>query len=138
MFGLNKYIIIAFTLFALAFGGYFWYSQNVIANLNREVAAKDLALEENKKLIQNLKIDVEDIKTVNKELANIEREATANAAEQADKLRDLEEIVNKKPKIVQDLVNQATVNRLRCFELATGAAPKKDEVNKTCPHLLKK
>ncbi len=137
MFGLNKYIIIAFSIFILMFGGYFWYSQNEIATLNKTIVAKDIALDEQNKLITNLKIDVESIKQVNKELSIVEREATENASRLSDKLRNLGTIAKEKPIIVQDLINQSAVNRIRCFELATGAEPKKDEINKTCPHLLK-
>lgn len=49
--------------------------------------------------------------------------------------RDLGVIARKKPGLVNNTVNNATVNANRCFELATGAKLKQGETNAECKDL---
>lgn len=51
--------------------------------------------------------------------------------------RDLGLLASKKSKLIQKIVNRATVKVNRCFELATGATLKEGEKNSECKELVK-
>ena len=52
--------------------------------------------------------------------------------------RDLGELARAKPQIVQGIINRATDDVNRCFEILTGAPAKEGEVNNECKDLVKR
>lgn len=52
--------------------------------------------------------------------------------------RDLGELARAKPQIVQGIVNRATDDVNRCFEILTGSPVKEGEVNNECKDLVKR
>lgn len=52
--------------------------------------------------------------------------------------RDLGELARAKPAVVQGIVNRATDDVNRCFEILTGATVKEGEVNNECKDLVKR
>ena len=50
--------------------------------------------------------------------------------------RDLGELARSRPAIIQGIVNRATDNVNRCFEILTGATVKEGEVNNECKDLV--
>ena len=52
--------------------------------------------------------------------------------------RDLGELARAKPQIVQGIINRATDDVNRCFEILTGAPVKEGEVNNECKDLVKR
>lgn len=138
MFGFNQYVLIGVGFLILTFSVYFWYAQGRIETMAKESLANQLTIENQSKSIAQLNLDIFEIKQVNTFLSNVERNSTKNAAELADKLEDMERLVKESPLVVQDMINESMAFRVRCFALATGATPtKEDELNKSCPHLLK-
>ena len=52
--------------------------------------------------------------------------------------RDLGELTRAKPQIVQGIINRATDDVNRCFEILTGSSVKEGEVNNECKDLVKR
>jgi uncharacterized protein YicC (UPF0701 family) len=52
--------------------------------------------------------------------------------------RDLGELARAKPQIVQGIINRATDDVNRCFEILTGAPVKEGEINNECKDLVKR
>ena len=52
--------------------------------------------------------------------------------------RDLGELARAKPQIVQGIINRATDDVNRCFEILTGSPVKEGEVNNECKDLVKR
>lgn len=46
---------------------------------------------------------------------------------------DLETLAAAKPKLVESIINKATIDAFRCFEVMTGSPKKPNETNKECP-----
>lgn len=135
--GITPYLLGAIFIILTGFGLYFWWSQSKIENQARDLLAYEITIQTQQQALIQLGADVKMIKDINKELTNVERDSASNAATLADKLSSLEEFAKAKPGLAEERVNAAAVARLRCFELATGAQPKKNETNSVCPHLLK-
>ena len=139
MFGINLYAIIGvvFVVMILGFTGYFYWSQAKIEKQGKEILAYEITVQSQQTALEQLGVDVETIKTINKELAEIERDSAAASAALADTLRKLENTANARPTLVERLINNASRDRNRCFELATGATPlETDRDNRVCPQLV--
>lgn len=135
--GIVPYILAALGIVVVLFSIYFFWSQAKIEKQAKDILAYEITVQSQQDALIQLGADVETIKDINKELSTIERDSAENAAKLADTLRGLETVAKEKPVIVERLVNDSARNRVRCFELATGAQPLEDEVNTTCPHLLR-
>lgn len=95
-------------------------------------------------LISQQHRDIEQIKMVNSQLS----QSVQNKQREIDYLnekfnvsangqsRDLGAITRAKPGLVEKIVNRATNNVNRCFELATGAELKEGETNDECKELI--
>ena len=68
-----------------------------------------------------------------KEFQNLNEKFNVKANGQS---RDLGSIARVKPALVNNIINNATVNVNRCFELATGAKKLKGETNNECKELI--
>jgi len=124
------------SLLILAAVGYFFYSQNKIQSLQATALTYQVQVAQDKDTIAGLTKDVAQIQSINKDL-NIKTAANTQQAMILDnKLMKLADAAKKNPGAVEKIINQATKDRFRCFALATGSPPLKNEVNKVCPQLL--
>lgn len=86
--------------------------------------------------VVNLSSDLRDIaKAQAQEIKELNNKLNVNASGQS---RDLGELARAKPQVVQGIVNRATDNVNRCFEILTGATVKEGEVNNECKDLVKR
>ena len=134
---ITKILSGALLFITLAFGAYFWYAQSEMQQQAKLITAKDIKIDALNTQITSLENNVKRIQAVNDTLTDTERDAADSAARLSDALKGIGQIAKEKPQIVQDMVNEAAQRRIRCFELATGAKPQKNEINKTCQHLIK-
>lgn len=101
----------------------------------------EVQVEINSKLLE----DIVDVKDSYKSLIekNVENETALEKLRNkfANDGKGWEHIIEAKPKLVEKIINNATDMRMRCFEIASGAALTEDEKNGTvkntvCPQLL--
>ena len=109
-------------------------------------------IESQKQVIAQQKQDFNDILTANKDLqklnAKLDKEIERldnkfNKTNASGKKRDLGDIALAKPKVMNKIINRATVNATRCVEIAMGApltqdetnATKKAQINPECPSI---
>lgn len=141
------YVAIA-TLFIVLVGSFYWYyksSQATIATLTANNAKLEIAIQTNEKTIKSLQ---NDINLLNKTYADLFKKF--NAADQdnqrlRDKLseHDLGYLAEKKPGLVESIINKATQDANRCFEIMSGStltdsekkATKPSEINTQCPSI---
>jgi len=120
-------------------------SDNVILQANQ--IKLELAVEDQKQLIQNQKKDFKDILDANKKM-NALVTALKNDLDDLDKRfnkknRDIGKLAIQKPKPIERIINKGSVNANRCIEIASGAelteneknATKKSEINPECPSI---
>lgn len=115
---------------------YFTWSQWRIGSLIDERSNLKIAVETQAKNIKQLKKDAEEIKIINSDLSKTIQDSNRAEQELLSKLENIGEIAKKAPEEVQIKINKSMLLRLRCFELATGSKPEKEEANSLCPHLL--
>lgn len=111
-----KYIIIGVVIIAAL--GYFKWSQDHIATLNREIATKELSL---KIANETLKKQAEDIKRQSEIQTDLNSKFDS-ARESLSRLearfakQDLDKLSASKPNLIQKRVNSATKRTLKCIE----------------------
>ena len=103
------------------------------------------AVAEQEKTIANQQVEAAAIQSANNELREAQTKLRADSKNLANKLgkHELDILAEKKPKLVDRIINRASAAELRCFELATGAertpeelaATKKSQSNRECPGL---
>tara|TARA_Y100000593_G_C4241614_1_gene302443 strand:+ start:359 stop:814 length:456 start_codon:yes stop_codon:yes gene_type:complete len=105
------------------------------------------SIEAQHKTIEQQKKDIKEIVAANKEmnklvnnlkedLQNLDKRFTKNG-------RDIGKLAEKKPKLIEKIVNNASERAKRCVEIASGAplteqelnATKKSEINPECPSI---
>ena len=120
-------------------------SDNAILQANQ--IKLELAVEDQKQLIQNQKKDFKDILDANKKM-NALVTALKNDLDDLDKRfnkknRDIGKLAIQKPKPIERIINKGSANATRCIEIASGAelteneknATKKSEINPECPSI---
>ena len=127
-------------------GGIF-YVNNLRKNLEiselNNSKLKD-SLQNQEKLIKVMKEDFNKIKKINdtlikttkvqeQEIKNLNKKFTIQANGQS---RDLGKITIAKPGLVNKIINDATKDVNRCFELASGAPLKEGETNNECQNFI--
>ena len=155
LFGrLKLYLILALLLAGIVGIAYWYYndSQNklqlaaeknavlTITNQNKELAIA--------KLNEDIKRSQEIVAALNEQFIDLRKDYddlkdrfTKNSVNFGT--RDIGKLAENKPKLIERVINKATKNVLRCFELAAGAqrthdeiaARKKSETNPECPAL---
>lgn len=134
--------------------GFVWYINNLKSTLAETEQNLVLSQQNEAKLTAALETERETLKKKELEYSTIVkltgglRNITINQAKEIkalnDKLnvkangqsRDLGNIARVKPKIIQGIVNKATDNVNRCFEILTGSPIKEGEVNNGCKDLI--
>lgn len=118
--GFSIWKIVAVLLVIGAVVGYFKYTQDTIAELNRQVAEKDFALKTTQETLQKTQDDL-------KQQQQISTDAYKNYQDARDQVNILEEkftknnhdlgvIATAKPKEIQQRMNDATRKSFRCIE----------------------
>ena len=119
-------------------GVFYWYyqdSQATIQTLSENNARLETAVEINEQTINSLEQSFEEskqeLRRVNEEFAQIRRQNTVLA----EKLEahDLGVLGNAKPGLVQKIINSATDDANRCFELLSGAPLTEEERDANTP-----
>ena len=110
------------------------------------------SVEEQKLVIAQQILDIDNIKNAMKEQAELAKRLNASIEDLRDKFhkvnasgekRDIGNLAEQKPKLMQRAINRGTKNALRCMEIAMGApltekeknATKKSQVNPECPSI---
>ena len=110
------------------------------------------SVEEQKLVIAQQILDIDNIKNAMKEQAELAKRLNASIEDLRDKFhkvnasgekRDIGNLAEQKPKLMQRAINRGTKNALRCMEIAMGSpltekeknATKKSQVNPECPSI---
>ena len=136
-------------------GGGVAYGYKIKADLATSEAnnAKlESSVEEQKAVIAQQVLDMDNIRTAMKEQEQLAKKLNASIEDLRDKFhkvnasgkkRDIGNLAEKKPKLMQRAINRGTKNALRCMEIAMGAdltekeknAVKKSQINPECPDI---
>ena len=136
--------------------GFIWYMNHLESKLDD--AQQDLVISQRNEIELREALETQGEALMTKELehvavVNLSNDLRSVASAQAkeikelnDKLnvkangqsRDLGELARSRPAIIQGIVNRATDNVNRCFEILTGAPIKEGEVNNECKDLVKR
>ena len=120
-------------MFAMGGIGYWYYTdtQSRMVILVANEAKATLAVQESEKakkvMEENFQRVTQELKQVNDKFATIR--ASNNVLSEKLQRHDLGVLANKKPGLVQKIINRATVNANRCFEIESGAKLTEKEKN---------
>ena len=138
-----------------AAGGGFLYVKNLQKNLaisEANNAKLEQSIKEQKAVIEQQLKDMTAIRDANKEQQELvdrlnrsfdDLKDRFNKINVSGKKRDIGNIAEKKPKLIEKIINKGTSNAQRCVEIASGAeltekeinAKKKSEINPECPSI---
>ena len=153
MFGQLKLILIGITLLGATGGVAYVYKLKADNAILKENQIKlEEAVNEQQQVIAQQKQDFESILQANKELnklnASLNEEVKRlddkfNKTNASGKKRDIGDLANTKPKLIEKIINRATINANRCVEIAMGSpltekelnATKNSEINSECPSI---
>jgi uncharacterized protein YoxC len=104
------------------------------------------SIDDQQKVIEQMTNDIEQIKSINKQITkeNSNLRKDVNSLNSKFDKRDFGKLATERPKTIERLINRASENVARCFELASGA-PLNDreknaktplEANNECPNLV--
>ena len=153
MFGQLKLILIGITLLGATGGVAYVYKLKADNAVLKENQIKlEEAVNEQQQVIAQQKEDFDKILQTNKELNNLTQvlqqdldrlDDKFNKTNASGKKRDIGDLANARPSSVEKIINRATVNAIRCVEIAMGSpltekeinATKKSEINSECPSI---
>ena len=134
-------LILMLIMLAGAAGGYAYVQKlkadNVILKVNQ--TKLETAVSENNKVIEQ---QTNDLKKIRSTLSNLEEEKKKLQADRdslSKKLskHDIGELAEKKPGLVEKIINKASDSAARCMEIASGSPLTEEELNGTpnreCP-----
>ena len=138
-----------------AIAGGIWYLSGLRAELavaEQNVVKLTNAIAEQQVVINRMKADVAEQQKINQDLSVRARRQQQDTeqlirrfrVDSAGNPRDLGAVAAAKPAVVTDMINRASVNALRCVELASGAsltekeknAKTAEELNSECPGIV--
>ena len=134
--------------------GFIWYANHLELKLVQ--TQQDLAISQHNEVELQEALDIQGEVLKTKELEHVTvvkltNDLTSTAKAQANKVkelnnklnvkangqsRDLGELARARPALVQGIINRATDDVNRCFEILTGAPVKEGEVNNECKDLV--
>ena len=146
--GLKVTAVLGAVMLAMIAGFYWYYqdSQARIQTLSENNAKLETAVDMNEQTIDILQEDYEqtrqELRRVNEEFSNIRRQNSV-LAEKLER-HDLGVLGNAKPGLVERIVDSATAETNRCFEILSGAelteeernADTAEQANSECPWLF--
>jgi len=146
-FGLSTKIISVIVLLGMIFWGISWVTglraDLAVSEQNNSILQETVDTQNN--TIKTLTEDFELITASNKNLTETIQKQTARVDDLHKKFnikanghsRDFGDIARAKPVLIERLVNKASKNVTRCFELATGAKIKENERNDECKDIIR-
>jgi len=153
MFGYIKIAMLVIMLGGLAGGvAYVMKLRADLAISEANNAKLESAVSDQKAVIEQQLKDVEAIRSAMAEQNALNEKLNASIKDLSDKFnkvnasgekRDIGNLAEQKPKLMQRAINRGTKNALRCMEIAMGAeltedeknATKKSQINPECPDL---
>ena len=153
MFGYMKVAMLVIMLGGLAGGvAYVMKLRADLAISEANNAKLESAVSDQKAVIEQQIKDVEAIRSAMAEQNALNEKLNASIKDLSDKFnkvnasgekRDIGNLAEQKPKLMQRAINRGTKNALRCMEIAMGAeltedeknATKKSQINPECPDL---
>lgn len=119
---------------AIVTGGFYWYyenSQERISTLNQNNARLETAVSIGEETISSLQRDYEqaqkEIRQLNQKFQNIRQQNTELRERLSD--HDIGVLAKAKPGLVERVINNASDNAGRCFEILSGAELTEEEKN---------
>lgn len=133
----KRYLIYAGILSAIAFGAwkYYTYTQEQIQVYRTNAALAEQAAENNKVALEQYQADLENLRTQFDETSRRFNDAEARVSVLEQKLsdHDLGFLAQSRPGLVENIVDKATQDVLRCFEIVSGSPLTEEEINATKP-----
>ena len=140
-------IILVLIMGGGGYGAYSWVtklqSENKILQVNQEKLEDAVTSQE--AVIANQQANAAKIQNANSKLREQHDSLQADKKSLAKKLgrHELDILAQNKPGLVEKIINRASKNELRCYEIQTGspltedekAATKKSQTNRECPGL---
>jgi uncharacterized membrane protein len=131
MFGYIKIAMLVIMLGGLAGGVTYVYKLKAdLATSEANNAKLEDSVEEQKAVIAQQVLDIDSIRTAMKEQAELSKRLNASIKDLRDKFtkvnasgekRDIGNLAEQKPKLMQRAINKGTKNALRCMEIAMGS-----------------
>lgn len=144
---IKKYIILAGILGAVAFGAwkYYTYTQNQIRIFAENAAVAKQAQAQTQAALAQTQQDLAQVR----EQFNVVNDKFNAAEQRVDNLErklaenDINYLASQRPGLVEKVIDKATVNVLRCLEIASGSplteeeinATKRSQINSECPDI---
>lgn len=140
---IKTYAIIGVLIISISAVYYVNNIVNDLANAKIHITTLNAAIKTQEKTIKGLNKDFTDANNLNKnlrEVQNSQQQEIASLNEKFNtkgngKARDIGTIARAKAGLITNIVNRATVNTNRCFELITGAEKTQGE-NNECKNLI--
>ena len=137
-------IILTVVIGAVGFGAwkYYQYTQEQIRIYAVNAATAELAQQQAEAAVESLKRDMVEIQAQFTKVTSQFEVAKGRVDALEDKLSEHEigDLAQKKPKLIEKIIDKGTQDVLRCYEILTGspltekeiAATKKSQANTTC------
>lgn len=139
------WISAAVMAFAAGLWYYYTYTQNQIQIYRTNAALAQQAQEETLAALEQQQQDLEDLRQQFEETSRRFAQAEERVSILEEKLsdHDLGYLAQSRPQLVENIVDNATQDVLRCFEIASGSplteeernATKPSEINSSCPDI---
>ena len=142
---LKMILIITVVIGAVGFGAwkYYQYTQEQIRIYAVNAATAELAQQEAEAAVESLKRDMVEIQQQFTVVSKKFEVAKGRVSALENKLSEHEigDLAQKKPKLIEKIIDKGTQDVLRCYEILTGspltdeeiAVTKKSKANTTCP-----
>ena len=138
-------LILTVVIGAVGFGAwkYYQYTQEQIRIYAVNAATAELAQQNAEAAIESIKKDMVEIQAQYKAVSEEFEVAKGRVSKLEEKLSEHEigNLAQKKPKLIEKIIDKGTQDVLRCYEILTGspltdeeiAVTKKSKANTTCP-----
>ena len=142
---LKMILILTVVIGAVGFGAwkYYQYTQEQIRIYAVNAATAELAQQEAEAAVESLKRDMVEIQQQFTVVSKKFEVAKGRVSALENKLSEHEigDLAQKKPKLIEKIIDKGTADVLRCYEILTGspltdeeiAVTKKSKANTTCP-----
>ena len=134
-------IALALIMLAGAGGGYLYVKKLQKDNLTLKINQSKLetAIDDNNKVIEQQTEDLKKIRSTIEEVQNLNKKLQSDKDNLSKKLgkHDIGELAEKKPGLVEKIINKASDSAVRCMEIASGSPLTEEELNgapnRECP-----
>ena len=134
-------IALVVIMLAGAGGGYLYVKKLQKDNLTLKINQSKLetAIDDNNKVIEQQTEDLKKIRSTIEEVQNLNKKLQSDKDNLSKKLgkHDIGELAEKKPGLVEKIINKASDSAVRCMEIASGSPLTEEELNgapnRECP-----